>query len=83
MKVTLQIQHSGLGLEVFEVMATYTGADTYYTVSNRVAPPTIAISTVLVDLNIGNTMQITVTINSGATTSWVTYDAVEFGIPND
>ena len=84
MKVTMQVQHSGLGMEFFEVMATYVGStDTYYTVSNRVAPPTIDASTVVVDLNGSNTMQITVTINSGAATSWVTYDAVEFGIPND
>jgi hypothetical protein len=83
MKVTVQVQHAGLGMEFFEVFATYTGADTYYTVSNRVSPTTIAASTVAVDLNISNTMQITVTVNSGATTSWVTYDAVEFGIPND
>lgn len=83
MKVTVQVQHSGLGMELFDVSATYTGADTYYTVSNRVAPPTIAASAVVVDLNGSNTMQITITIDSGATTSWVTYDAVEFGIPND
>ena len=84
MKVTMQIQHTGLGFEFFEVFATYTGStDAWYTVSNRVAPPTIDASTVVVDLNGSNTMQITVTINSGAATSWVTYDAVEFGIPND
>jgi hypothetical protein len=83
MKVTMQIQHSGLGMEFFEVFATFTGSDTYYTVSNRVAPPTIDASTVVVGLGAGNTMKITVTINSGAGTSWVTYDAVEFGIPND
>ena len=84
MKVTMQIQHTGLGFEFFEVFATYTGSvDTWYTVSNRVAPPTIDASTVVVDLNGSNTMQITVTINSGAATSWVTYDAVEFGIPVD
>ncbi|CAB4138239.1 hypothetical protein UFOVP328_432, partial [uncultured Caudovirales phage] len=83
MKVTMQIQHSGLGFEMFEVFATFTGSDTYYTVSNRVAPPTIDASTVVVGLGEGNVMKITVTINSGAGTSWVTYDAVEFGIPND
>jgi hypothetical protein len=84
MKVTIQIQHTGLGFEFFEVFATYKGSvDTWYTVSNRVAPPTIDASTVVVDLNGSNTMQITVTIESGAATSWVTYDAVEFGIPVD
>jgi len=82
MKVTFQVQHGGLGMEFFDVSATYTGVDTYYTVSNRVAQPNIAASTVVVDLN-GSTMQITITINSAAVTSWVTYDAVEFGIPND
>ena len=70
-------------LEFFEVFATFTGSDTYYTVGNRVAPPTIDASTVVVGLGVGNAMKITITINSGAATSWVTYDAVEFGIPND
>ena len=83
MKVTIQIQHSGLGMELLDVFATYTGSDTFYTVSNRVAPPTVDASTLVVDLNVDNVMQVTVTINSGATTSWVTYDTVEFGIPND
>jgi len=83
MKVTMQIQHTGLGMELFDVYATYAGADTFYTVSNRVAPPTIDESGVVVDLNGSNQMQITVEINSGAATSWVTYDSTEFGIPND
>jgi hypothetical protein len=82
MKVTVQVQHQGFSMEFFDVSATKAGADTYYTVSNRVAPPTIAASTVVVDLN-GSTMQITVTVNSGATSSYVTYDSTEFGIPND
>jgi hypothetical protein len=83
MKVTMQIQHTGLGMEFFEVFATFTGADTYYTVGNRVAPPTIDASTVVVGLTGSNAMKITVTINSGAATSWVTYDATEFGIAVD
>jgi len=83
MKVTMQIQHTGLGMEFFDVSATYTGPDTYYSVSNRVQPPTIANSTVVVDLNGSNTMEITVTINSGVANSWVTYDATEFGISVD
>ena len=85
MKVTMQVQHAGQGMELFEVFATFVGStDTYYVVNNRVAPPTIADSTVEVSLNSStNAMEITVTINSGAGTSWVTYDAVEFGIPND
>lgn len=85
MKVTMQIQHVGQGMEFFEVFATFVGStDTYYAVSNRVAPPGIEDSTVVVGLNGStNAMEITVTVNSGATTSWVTYDAVEFGIPND
>jgi hypothetical protein len=70
-------------MELLDVFATYTGSDTFYTVSNRVAPPTVDASTLVVDLNVDNVMQVTVTINSGATTSWVTYDTVEFGIPND
>jgi len=83
MKVTMQIQHSGTGIEFFEVFATESANNTYYTVSNRVAPPALDASTVVVGLNGSNEMQITVTINSGAATSWVTYDAVEFGIPQD
>jgi hypothetical protein len=83
MKVTMQIQHSGLGFEFFDVSATSTGGNTYYTVSNRVQPPTISNSTVVVDLNGSNFMDITVTINSGAANSWVTYDATEFGIAVD
>jgi hypothetical protein len=84
MKVTMQIQHTGLGMELFDVYATYVGStETYYTVSNRVASPTIDNSTVVVDLNGSNEMQITVSINSGAATSWVTYDSTEFGIPQD
>ena len=83
MKVAMQIQHSGLGFEFFEVAATSSGFDTYYTVSNRLHPPGITDSTVVVDLNGSNTMDITVTINSGAANSWVTYDATEFGIAVD
>ena len=83
MKVAMQVQHTGLGFEMFDVSATSTGGNTYYTVSNRLQPPTISNSTVLVDLNGSNEMQITVTVNSGATTSWVTYDSTEFGIPQD
>jgi hypothetical protein len=83
MKVTMQIQHTGLGMEFFDVSATYTGGNTYYTVSNRLHPPGITDSTVVVDLNGSNTMDITVTINSGAANSWVTYDATEFGIAVD
>jgi hypothetical protein len=83
MKVTMQIQHQSLGIEFFDVSATSSGSDTYYTVSNRLQPPGITDSTVVVDFNGSNIMEITVTINSGATTSWVTYDAVEFGIPLD
>jgi hypothetical protein len=83
MKVTMQIQHTGLGFEFFDVSATSTGGDTFYTVSNRVQPPTIDNSDVVVDLNGSNIMEITVTINSGAANSWVTYDATEFGIAVD
>jgi hypothetical protein len=83
MKVTMQIQHTGLGFEFFDVSATSSGADTYYTVSNRLHPPGITDSTVVVDLDGSNAMEITVTINSGAANSWVTYDATEFGIAVD
>ena len=83
MKVTIQIQHTGLGFEFFEVYATSSGSDTYYSVSNRLHPPGITDSTVVVDLDDSNAMEITVTINSGAANSWVTYDATEFGIAVD
>ena len=83
MKITMQIQHTGLGMELFDVYATYTGSNTFYTVSNRVSPPTIANSTIVVGLTGSNEMQITVTINSGAANSWVTYDSTEFGIAVD
>jgi hypothetical protein len=83
MKVTVQVQHAGLGFEMFDVSATYTGSNTYYSVSNRLKPPTITDTTVLVDLNGSNIMQITLTINSGAKPAWITYDATEFGIPQD
>jgi hypothetical protein len=83
MKVAIQIQHTGLGFEFFDVSATSSGSDTYYTVSNRLQPPGITDSTVVVDLDGSNAMEITVTINSGAANSWVTYDATEFGIAVD
>jgi hypothetical protein len=83
MKVAMQIQHTGLGFEFFDVSATSSGADTYYTVSNRLHPPGITDSTVVVDLDGSNAMEITVTINSGAANCWVTYDATEFGIAVD
>ena len=83
MKVTVQVQHSGFRIEMFDVSATYTGSDTYYSVSNRLKPPTITDTTVLVDLNGSGVMQITLTINSGAKPAWITYDATEFGIPQD
>jgi hypothetical protein len=83
MKVAMQIQHQNLGMEFFEVSAISSGSDTYYTVSNRLHPPEITDSTVVVDFNGSNIMEITVTINSGAANSWVTYDATEFGIAVD
>jgi hypothetical protein len=83
MKVTVQVQHSGFRIEMFDVSATYTGNDTYYSVSNRLKPPTITDTTVLVNLNGSGVMQITLTINSGSKPAWITYDATEFGIPQD
>jgi hypothetical protein len=43
----MQIQHTGLGFEFFDVSATSTGGNTFYTVSNRVQPPTIDNSTIV------------------------------------
>jgi len=83
MKVTVQVQHSGFRIEMFDVSATYTGSDTYYSVSNRLKPPTITDTTVLVNLNGSGVMQITLTINSGSKPAYITYDATEFGIPQD
>lgn len=83
MKATMTVQHQGLGFEILDVIASTSGGDTYYTVSNRVKPPTIADTTVSVGLNGSYQMEITMTVNSGASYSWVTYDVTEFGIPVD
>jgi hypothetical protein len=83
MKVTIQIQHQNLGFEMFDVNATKSGANTYYTVTNRLQPPTIDNTSATVGLNGSSAMQITLTVNSGAANSWVTYDSTEFGIPVD
>jgi hypothetical protein len=83
-KVTLQIQHANLGFEILDVVATRTGVDAYYSVSHRVKPPAITDTTVLVDVSpFDGTLAIVLTLTSGATTAWVTYDATEFGIAVD
>lgn len=83
MKIVMQVQHQNLGIEFFEISSTGTGINTYYSVNNRVGPVEITESDVLVDFDGDGFMQVTLTINSGALTSWVTYDSTEFGIPND
>jgi hypothetical protein len=81
-KNTVNVQHNG-GFEIFDVTASRAGTDVYYTVSNRVAPPSIAETTVLVDVDINGILQITLTLTSGSPEAWVTYNATEFGTPND
>lgn len=84
-KVLMTVEHSGLGYEIFEVIAsTDQSGNVFYTVSNRVQPPTIAYSTISVDyVSPGQPLAITLTINSGASDAFIRYDATEFGIPND
>lgn len=83
LKNTMMIQHGGAGFEIFDVIATKTGSDVYYSVTNRVKPPAITDTTVLVDQDGSNVLRITLTLTSGVATAWVTYDATEFGLPND
>jgi hypothetical protein len=82
-KGTITVQHDGLGLEMFDVSALAAGASTLYSVSNRLNGTAQPDTTVIVDYNGSNQIQITLTVNSGATTAWVTYDTTEFGMPND
>ncbi len=81
LRMSVQIQHVGQGFEFFDVVATSVDVNTYYTVNNRVGPIAITETDVLVDFNGDSQLQVTLTINSGASTSLVTYDSVEFGIP--
>jgi hypothetical protein len=83
LKNTLNVQHSNGGIEIFDVTVSRAGNDIYYSVSNRVAPPSITETTVLVDNNIDGILQITLTLTSGSSDAWVTYNATEFGVPND
>jgi hypothetical protein len=85
LKSTIVVQHAGLGLEMFDVYAVGAGADVIYSVSNRLNATGEADTTAVVDWYGSGpfALAITLTVNSGATTSWVTYDSTEFGIPND
>jgi hypothetical protein len=83
LKLTVQVQHGGIGTEMFEVVGTRTGSNTYYSVTNRLKPPAITDTTVLVEINGNDVISVILTINSGAETAWVTYDATEFGIAVD
>jgi hypothetical protein len=82
-KNTVNVQHSSGGFEIFDVTASRAGTDVYHTVSNRVAPPSLTATTVLVDVDANGILQITLTLTSGASDAWVTYSATEFGTPND
>jgi len=81
-KTTLVVQHSGLGFEMFDVSAVAAGANIMYSISNRINATGQADTTAVVEY-MGSQLVITLTVNSGATTSWVTYDSTEFGIAFD
>jgi hypothetical protein len=81
-KTTLVVQHISLGFEMFDVSALGAGANVLYSVSNRLNSTGQPNTTAVVDWS-GGVLAITLTVNSGATTSYVTYDSTEFGIAND
>lgn len=82
LKTTIVVQHQGAGLEMFDVSAVAAGANVIYSVSNRLNATGGPDTTAVVDYS-GPVLAITLTVNTGATTSWVTYDSTEFGIPVD
>ena len=79
-KGTFTIHHDTLGYEMFDMAASrdLTG-NVYYTVTNRVKPPTITDTTAIIDLNGSNVMQVTFTLNSSSLSAFVKYDTTEFG----
>jgi hypothetical protein len=85
LKMTISITHGGLGQEMFDISAMAAGASVMYSVSNRLNGTGQPDTTVSVDYIGGGpvSLAITLTVNSGATTSWVTYDSTEFGYQVD
>lgn len=85
LKMTISITHGGLGQEMFDISAISAGANVLYSVSNRLNGTGQPDTTVSVDYAGGGPvyLAVTLTVNSGATTSWVTYDSTEFGYQVD
>lgn len=81
-KTSLTIQHQTAGLEFVDVMASRTGPDVGYTVTNWIGPASLPPSDIVVDLDGSGRLRITVTTNTTPTQpAWVTYDAIEYGRP--
>ena len=85
LKMTISMTHGGLGQEMFDISAISAGANVLYSVSNRLNGTGQPDTTVSVDYAGGGPvyLAVTLTVNSGATTSWVTYDSTEFGYQVD
>ena len=85
LKMTISITHGGLGQEMFDISAMTAGANVMYNVSNRLNGTGQPDTTVSVDYIGGGpvSLAVTLTVNSGATNSWVTYDSTEFGYQVD
>jgi hypothetical protein len=83
LKITISMTHSALGQEMFDISAMAAGANVMYSVSNRLNGTGQPDTSVSVDYDGSNRLAITLTVNSGATTSWVTYDSTEFGFQVD
>lgn len=81
-KVSLTIQHQTAGLEFVDVMASRSGSDVGFTVTNWVGPSALPDSDIDVTLDGGGRLQITVTTNvAPSEPAYVTYDATEYGRP--
>lgn len=83
LKMTISMTHAGLGQEMFDISAISAGANVLYSVSNRLNGTGQPDTTVSVDYNGSNILAVTLTVGSGTTTSYVTYDSTEFGYQVD
>jgi hypothetical protein len=83
LKTTFSLLHVGLGREMFDVSALAAGADVMYSVSNRLNGTGQPDTTVSVNYDGSSRLAVTFTVNSGAFTTWVTYDSTEFGSQAD
>jgi hypothetical protein len=83
LKMTINMTHSGLGIEMFDISAISAGANVMYSVSNRLNATGEPDTTVSVDYDGSSRLVVTLTVNSGTATSWVTYDSTEFGYQVD